>query len=219
MGFMTREEMAVEVSMNLGGKTPAPDRLVLWLNFALYNLASFVRLDDLRETVDIIITQGETNYDIPAGIDMLGIVAIEINGRKMLKMKRQFSESPGGVALSQAEPTHYLRRNTEFVIWPEPDADYTGYIDYIKTPDRLTSGTQKTTFSPNWDAALVMLATHHGHLSLGNQDEADRWLGRFLGYAGSRIKEEDIDADMPKGGLNVAWDVDDIHEAPDHYPY
>ena len=219
MGFMTLEEMSAEVSLNMGGKTVAPKRLTLWMNFALYNLASFVMLDDLRERVDILITEGETNVDMPSGIDMLGIVAIEINGRKLLKMKRQFSEKPDGTALVASQPTHYLRRNTVITIWPEPDADYTGYIDYIKNPDKFTSSTQKTTFTPNWDAALIMLATHHAHLSLGHSEEATAWLGRFLGYAGSRIKEEDVSADMPKGGLNVAWSVEDIEETPPNYPY
>ncbi len=219
MGFMTLEEMSSEVSLNMGGVTVAPARLTLWMNFALYNLASFVMLDDLREKVDILITEGETNLDMPAGIDILGIVAIDINGRKMLKMKRQFSEVSNGVANDPAEPTHYLRRNQVITIWPEPDADYVGYIDYIKTPDRFTTATQKSTFSPNWDVALVMLGTHHAHLSLGHTEEASSWLGRFLGYAGSRIKEEDIDADMPKGGLNVAHSVEDIQGTPGQYPY
>ena len=42
-------------------------------------------------------------------------------------------------------------------------------------------------------------------------------MGRFLGYVGSRMKEEDVGADIPKGGLNVAWDQDDIIGTPDHY--
>ena len=218
-GFMTLEEMSSEVSLNMGAKSVDPNRLTLWMNFALLNLASFVHLDDLRERVDILTAVGETNVDIPSGIDILGIVAVEIYGIKMLKMKRQFSESSGGVAISQATPTHYLRRNTYLVVWPEPDAIYTGYIDYIKVPDRFTSSGQKSTFSPNWDVALVMLATHHGHLSLGNEEQASSWLGRFLGYAGSRVKEEDVSADVPKGGVNIAWTPEEIGEHPPTYPY
>ena len=215
MGFMTLEEMSAEVSLNMAGRTIAPGRLTLWMNFALYNLASYVVLDDLRETVDVVITEGETNYNMPAGIDMLGILDFEINGRKMAKMKRQYSEEN----VSAAPPTHFLRRKEQYVIWPEPDDDYVGTIEYIKCPDRFTVSTQTTTFSPNWDVALIMLATHHAHLSLGNLEDATSWLGRFLGYAGSRIKEEDISADIQKGGLNVAWSREDIVSTPDDVPY
>ena len=128
-------------------------------------------------------------------------------------MRRQFSE----LNVTAIQPSHYLRRNTEFVVWPEPDKDYTGYMDFVKNPIKLSSPDQKTTFTPNWDVALIMLATHHAHLSLGNQEQAAAWLGRFLGYVSSRIKEEDVSADVPRGGLNVAHSFDDIVGTPPQY--
>ena len=210
-GFMTLDDFTAELSLNLGGKTPAPDRLIRWMNFALLNLSSFVILDDLRETAALTLTIGVKTVTMPS-VDVLGIIDVEINEIKVAKMRRQFSYS----GVTDARPTHYLRRKNQLVFWPEPDVAYTGILDYIETPTLFTTGTQKTIFLPIWDVALVMLATHHGQLSLGNQDEADRWLGRFLGYVGSRKKEEDVGADTPKGGINVAHSFDDIVGTPDH---
>ena len=70
-------------------------------------------------------------------------------------------------------------------------------------------------FDATWDAGIVMLGTHHALLSLNRLEEASGWLGRFLGYASSRLTANDIAADMPKGGVNVAWDRSEISSTPD----
>ena len=213
-GFMTRNDFTAELSLNLGGRTSDPERLIRWLNFALLNLSSFVVLDDLRRTVALASISASAKTVAMPSVDVLGIIDIEIDEAKLSKMRRQFSYKD----VSEARPTHFLRRQNEIVLWPATDKIYTnGILDYIESPPLFTTGTQKTTIIPIWDVALVMLATHHGFLSLGQQDEADRWLGRFLGYVGSRMKEEDVGADIPKGGLNVAYSYDDIVGTPDHY--
>ena len=211
-GFMTLDDFTAELSLNLGGVAPAPDRLIRWMNFALLNLSSFVVLDDLRRTTALTLAIDSKSITMPS-VDVLGIINIDVNQVKLSKMRRQFSYD----GVTKAAPTHYLRRQAEIVVWPESDKAYTGILDYIETPPLFTTGSQKTTILPIWDVALLMLGTHHALLSLGQQDDADRWLGRFLGYVGSRMKEEDVGADIPKGGLNVAWDQDDIIGTPDHY--
>ena len=55
MGFMTAEEMKSEISMNLAGNTVAPDRLQLWLNFALYNLASYQYFEELEKSAAFVV--------------------------------------------------------------------------------------------------------------------------------------------------------------------
>lgn len=214
-GYMTLDEMTNEVSLNLGGKAPARDRLKLWVNFGLLNLVSYIKFDEMRKVADFPIVDGTTSYAMPT--DLLGIVTIEVGSiadgtrKKLTKMRRRYTEpsTPG-------QPSAYLRRETNIIVWPEPDADYDGEIEYVKVPARLTAGASTSPVNASWDVGIVMLATHHGFLSLDEQDKADRWLGRFLGYASSRLKEEDISADIPKGGLNVAWDWEDVIDTPPH---
>jgi len=210
MGYLTLEELTSELSMNLGGKAPAPERLKLWVNFGLQNLASYILFDELRVSTDLTILDGIVSYDAPT--DLLGIVTIEIDGKKMTKSRRL----PSYEDVDPRQPTLYIRRENNLIFWPEPDVDYDGLIEYVKVPARLVAVGDKSPLSANWDNGIIMLATHHGFLSLGDQDVADRWLGRFLGYASSRKKEEDISADVPHGGINVAWDWDDVTETPPH---
>lgn len=211
-GFMTRDDFTAELSLNLGGRTVSPERLIRWMNFSLLNLSSFVVLDDLRRTTALTLAIDSKTINMPS-VDVLGIIDIEVNEVKLSKMRRQFVYKD----VTKATPSHYLRRQAEIVVWPESDKAYTGILDYIETPPLFTTGTQKTTLIPIWDVALMMLATHHGYLSLGEQEQADNWLGRFLGYVGSRMKEEDVGTDIPKGGLNVAHSFEDIIGTPPQY--
>jgi hypothetical protein len=208
MGYMTLEEMTVELSLNLGGKAPAPDRLKLWVNFGLLNLASYILFDEFRVSTSIAILDGVTSYSYPE--DMLGVVTLEIDGKRLLKARRL----PSYEDLDPSQPTFYLKRGDSLVLWPEPDTAYTLDLEYIKTPARLVAPGDKSPLPANWDNGIIMLATHHGFLSLGDNDVADRWLGRFLGYASSRKKEEDISADVPHGGLEVAWEWADVNADP-----
>lgn len=216
MGYLTLEEMTSEVSMNLGGVTVDPTRLKRWVNFGYINLGTYVKFEELEKTHPFNVFQGVTSYPRPA--DFLGVIKIEIRDATtdpdtkyitLQKMKREFHELS-----DQAQPSHYKLRGTKIIVWPEPDQTYEGYLSYYSTPTRLSASTDLSVFVASWDAAIVMLATHHGLLSLGRQDEADRWLGRFLGYAGSRIDEIDVSADMPQGGINVAWEREDISDLP-----
>lgn len=216
MGYLTLENFMEDISMNLGGKTPGPTRLKRWFNYAYLNLASYQRFDELETTGSLTIVQGTTSYAKPT--DFLGLIKIEIKDATtdpatryvtLQKMKREFHE-----LTDQAQPTHYKLRETNIIVWPEPDQTYTGYISYVFTPVRLAAASDVTIFAASWDVALVMLGTHHALLSLNRQEEADRWLGRFLGYVASRVKEIDVSADMPKGGLNVAWTREDISDLP-----
>jgi len=211
MGLYTLEELTSELSLNLGGRSPGPDRLNLWVNLAIQNLASHIYFEELKTKKPFNVFEGITKY--PAPTDLLGIRYIELNGVKLKKMERQWSEED----VTATAPTYFERRGTDIIIWPEPDDYYEGYIEYIKTPAKLTTSTDKSPFPSFWDLGIIMLATHQGHLALGEQDEADRWLIRFSGYKNSRVADKEVSRDVPRGGVNVAWEWADIgSENPPH---
>jgi len=219
MGYMRLDEFEEELSLNLGGNAPAPRRLRRWINFGYINLCTYILFDELKVIVDFPIEEGVDTYEKPS--DLLGVVTVEVNARKLTKMRRKYSTTDVTGA-----PQSYMRRENDFVIWPVPDQDYDdGTLEYVKTPALLVPmvdpddpdepQTDLSVLDASWDAAIVMLGTHHGLLSTGKPDEADKWLGRFLGYASSRLKEVDISADVPKMGVNVAWTRDDLVLDPD----
>ena len=206
MGLLTLEEMCEEVNLNVSAKSSGHERLARWIHFGYINVCSYIKppLDELRTQVAFPITEGDSSY--PAPTDLLGVINVRVGDSKLYKLKRPYTtdDFPGA-------PHSYLLRGPDIIIWPEPDDDYAdGVLEYLRVPPRLTLPTSVTIIGAMWDVGIIMLATHHGLLSTGRSEEADKWLGRFLGYAGSRIKESDVSADAPRFGINVAWTPEDI---------
>lgn len=216
MGFMSAGDMMEEIASNLGGGINDNTRLLRMVNWAILNLASYVILPELeKKDSTLTITTDDTDFTKPT--DLLGVIRITlwddtldtIVYKTLRKMKKEFYP-----ATATGQPTHYKIRGTDIIIWPKSDGDYVGEIEYVKIPAIITSPATIPEFDAYWDVGLVMLGTHYGLLSLRQHDEADRWLGRFLGYAASRKLEHDVSADAPQGGIEVVWDYDEVIEIP-----
>lgn len=217
MGFMTFEDMRTEVSMNLGALSPSPSRLGLWVNFGYLNLCSYVKLEELVTVANFPIVSGQSLYNAPQ--DILGIECIDIfDASDPKKDHRRLAEMKWTPkATDPRQPVGFRRRGSVIEVWPVPDKGYGGSLTYYRTPTPLSSPGDVTVLSPIWDVAIVMLGTYHGFLALGRGTDSDRWLARFLGYVGSRIKHVDVAADAPKGGISVAWNWDDIARDPPQF--
>lgn len=213
MGILTFEQFRSEVSMNTGGRNVAPERLGFFVNWAILNLGTYVEFDELRETIAITTVVDLASYALPT--DLLGILTVELANRK-LKWSRRVP-STGEEEVRTGKPRFWTRREDTIVLWPTPDEEEEGLIEYTKEPATLSSPSEVSPFRATWDVGIVMLATHHAFLSFGEQDLADRWLGRFLGYAGSRKTQLNVQRDTPRGGVNIAWEEDDIHKDMEDY--
>ena len=210
MGLLTFTQLQQEISGNLAGKNLDPTRLKRFVNYAIQDLASREQFDELFLTEPFNVFDGVTSYPVPS--DLLGIHAIVLDGTPLKKMERQWSEKD----IEPAQPTYYKRREDQIIVWREPDVDYTGYIEYYKVPALLTTGASVTLFPAYWDQAIVFLGTHHGWLSLGEDEKATLWENKFSRYVSRRLKDEDISADIQKEGLNVAWRFSDLVDNPPH---
>ena len=215
MGLMTFAEMKNEVSLNLGGISDST-RLGLWVNWGYLNLGSYKTFEELTVVATMDMVDEKVNYTDPT--DLLGILTIRIWDETttpysryvtLQKSKRKFVPQS-----EDAQPTHYKREDGEVIVWPQPDQAYGGEIEYVKVPAVLT-GVGTSIFNNTWDQAIVLLATHNGLVALDKQEQADRWLGRALGYISSRLTFKDVEADAPKGGVNIAWERSDISADPD----
>lgn len=211
--MLTLEEMTQEVVLNMQGKNVDPVRAKRWIHFGNVNLATHKELEELRVVEVLEIIAGQTEYPKPT--DLLGIKTVEVEGKKLVKTGRLLGNPNDAV---EGEPKVWFRRGNLIHIWPIPTEAASGYIEYIRLPVRMTERDDVTEFHAGWDLAVIYLATHHGYLAINEQDVADRWLGRALGYIGSRLTEKDIEADTPRGGgVNIAWTLEDIQENPPHY--
>jgi hypothetical protein len=208
---MTFDRMQSEVSLNLAGKAPAPDRLKLWVNYAIQDLATEHQFDELRLTESFPILDGVTEYGEPEG--MLGVVDIKVNGKSLRRARRLYT-----VAENPGQPLYYLRKDGVIVVWPEPDQGYSddSYIEYMKIPNELTEPGEKSPFPAHWDVTIIQRATYHAMLAIGDVAVADQWLVRSRQQEDRKLTEIDVSADVPHEGLRVAWDWDDLVDSPPH---
>lgn len=206
MGLMTFAEFKDEVALNLGGEA-SPVRLGRWVNWGYLNLGTYVVLEELRDTAALSFAEDVDTFALPSGL--VGILTVELGGRKLRKIRRLYSNDNED-GYESGQPLYYLRRGTELLIQPPPDELKTGVLEYMREPTPLSANSDVTEIPSYWDVGIVSLGTHYGHLSLGHQDEADRWLGRFLGYASSRKTNRDVESDARRGGVTVALEAEDL---------
>lgn len=226
MGYMTFGQMGDEVSQNLGGETLDQHRLNLWLNWAIQDLASYVKVVEQKKSIPFEIVEGTSSYSIPEIIsggdpevdaeDVLGIITVSIPGFKLRKMHREFERAEDEIDLPAGAPKYWMRRGSSIIIWPNPDNDYTGSIEYAFIPLALADPAAKTILPASFDMAIVRMATHYGFLALGKDNQAEQWLSRAITYINSRLTDVDFSKDAPKDGLNVAWDHRDLSRNPRH---
>ena len=210
MGHMTYEEMRNEVSLNLGGDAPAPTRLSTWINWALQDLSSMEGLDfeELLGTQELVITEGDYEYSLPTNILGIRTVSLSSEGfeRKLLRMNREFDRLED----ASGTPTHYMRRGSSLVLWPTPDTSYVGVIEGVIAEAKVTDFSQVSPFPPQWDAAIVHLATYHGLMALGQEEKAATRLAMVDRYIRTRQTPKYLEKDSLRAGLDVAWDSYDI---------
>lgn len=213
MGFMTLEDFKAEISLDFSGRNPDPARLERWINFALYDLASREKFEELRVSASFPIVDGTTSYAIPTGF--LGVISIKSKGRLLRKTKRlPIGDGTGNVRTGQ--PIYWHREGNNIIIWPEPDQNYDAIIEYIKEPTKLSASTDLSPFPAFYDVALVYLACFHGFMALGEKDEAFARLNTATEYLERRIDDGNIEADVAKEGLQVARSWEDLTEDPPH---
>ena len=72
---------------------------------------------------------------------------------------------------AEGKPIEWIRQDTNIYLYPTPDAVYTIYVYYRKTPAILT-GTDKTVIGVEWDEVVLQLAYIIGKEWLGEYDKA-----------------------------------------------
>lgn len=215
MGYMTFEDFKAEVSLNLGDVMPAPPRLALWVNFAYYQILlneknKFEELTKKSTFTTVIDTQ-----TITYPTDAIGIRTIELHGIKLRKMDREYTSEEleeGG------QPTHYMRRNSGIILWPIPDDEYDGTIEYVYIPTRMSASTDLSILPAPWDLVIVQMATYRALTALGKHSEAVAWRADMSQTVESILSERKVSQSAIREGLQVAWSFDDLVDNPPHLP-
>ena len=189
MGSTTFDYMKEYVKLRMGMRDDLEDigdsdlnYYGVWVNQAYTQICVSERLFGLRTPVYIpqletsstdTTTDGTAYISTPTtALIVRGIEDTDDNVILDWIPYRQYMEYTDRADTSaEGSPTEWTRARSRLYLHPTPDSTINLTIYYKKTPTSL-SGTASTVIGPEWDEAIVLLATYKGHLWLGEYDKA-----------------------------------------------
>ena len=142
------------------------DRL---LNRAWWPLSAQLRFNERETTDTFTTTAGTDSYDIPADSDAVQRVVIQgptdTDWEPLTKIDDwNMFEKPDDE--DQDRPSHYSRRNNQFILWPNPDDAYTVRVKYLRTLDDIQSSGPEV--PQEWHEVILWGAIARGFFADGD---------------------------------------------------
>lgn len=153
--------MRAHLQMQLGGRADVtPSMLDEWINDAYIDLATSLKLDELKGSITLSFVAGQPFYSLPASVYSIQTVGM-VNtlsmqgGRPLSKIdKASFRD----LEVSEGEPTMYFREGQMLVVYPTPDRSYSVSVDFRVMPMRLVEDTDCPILSMDFHRAILLRA-------------------------------------------------------------
>lgn len=129
------------------------------------------------------LTAGDPYLTLPADwLSMFALAVVDSSGRYeyLINKNVDFIRTSFPTPTFRAQPTHYAMSNdTQALLGPTPDADYTYYMEYFRYPESIvTAG--NTWLGDNFDSILLYGALLEAHtFTKGEEDLTALYQGRY----------------------------------------
>lgn len=203
MGYMALSDFRTEVQSALGNRDFSDARLDRWINFGYLDLVGAIDFEELISTTPLNTQIGLTSYTIPVD-DVRLIQLIQDNTNQNLLQFINKAEFYRLDLVTQGTPIKWTRVGDLISLNPTPSAIVQLTIVYARDADRLINVGDVTVLPDTWDAAVVLLATYHGLLAIGQEQRATQWFARAVNYIQSRVTQEEAFVRTPGLGLTYA---------------
>ena len=178
------------------------DRL---LNRSWWAIASQLRFNEKDAETSFITVPGTQTYSIPPDSDAIQRVVIQGADDSGVDPLIKISDW-NMFALKDDEdterPTHYSRRDGEFILYPIPDAEYTVYVKYLRTlADIESSGPDAP---QEWHEVVLWGAVSRGFFIRGDWNRgnlAQNQQALYLQSLSTQNERETVD--RPYSGMKV----------------
>lgn len=178
------------------------DRL---LNRTWWALSSQLRFSE-RDAEDSFTTvQGTDTYAIPTDSEAIQRVVIQDTDSSMWEALTKIDDWNMFTKkddTDQGFPTHYARRGDDFILWPNPSAEYDVRVKYLRTlADIQASGPEAP---QEWHEVILWGAIARGYFSFGDWDRGAKAQQQQALYIQSLDTEEVRDTeDRAFSGMKV----------------
>lgn len=201
MGLLTLSDYRTDLQTALGDKGIVDSRLDRWINAAYLDLAGSVNFEILDADATVPTVASTASVTAPADSLVIELVRDTTSDRLLawIPKAEYFARS----AATEGEPLNWTRHGDDIYLHPIPDAIYSLFIPYKKSPDILATDAATSIFPAIWDHAIFLLSVHHATLVLGDEQRAAAWLSRAIVYIQSRMTEDDLHSGAPGLGASL----------------
>jgi len=144
------------------------------INRSFWNLAALLKFNVSESEGSITTVDGTRSYDFGVDEEAVQRVIIldlddEDNYDPLIKVD-DWNMFPLRQDETTGKPTHYARRNTEFILHPCPDDEYTIRFKYLQTLEDVQ--TEGSGLPRQWDEVILYGAVYRGFLLRGDLNRA-----------------------------------------------
>jgi hypothetical protein len=175
---LLRADLRTHLGMDSSDLSDADaDRL---LNRSYWALQSKLRFNVQEEETSFDTVASMRNYATPTGEESVQALTILDDASGLytpLKKIDDWNMFPLRDDDTESIPTHYSRRNDEFILHPNPDDVYTIRVKYRATlADLQSSGPE---IPQEWHEVILMGAVYRGFFVRGDVNRAEKYRGEW----------------------------------------
>jgi hypothetical protein len=157
----TLASMRTELQLMLGGRGDfTPDRLNNWINDAYIDVATSLKIDELKGSLAFETVVDQSLYLLPSVVSSTQAMAVADStnwngGAPVLKTDR---DTYRGLPDKSCRPEFYFRDNDLLVLYPTPDKAYVVSLDFRIRPARLVEDTDSPILGEEWHRPILLRA-------------------------------------------------------------
>lgn len=188
MGTMSLFDFRGDVQAALGERGFSDARLNRWINFGYLDLTGAVQFEELNKFSILATVIGQREYATPARVRLLQSVARDGGDLLDFVDRTEFFR----LVLANGTAVRWTRIGTQILLHPTPDSVENLTQLFTEFPALLAADADVTVIPTTWDAAVFLLAVHHGFLAIGEDDRALAWLSRAVQYIRARVTDDEL---------------------------
>lgn len=204
MGTLTRSQLETEIKAFLGNRIDIDTRLVNILNLSQIRITRLKNWDELEEiasgTLAFTGANSDKFFSFPANIrDIRSFRLIDgTNSRKLkyVATNKMDTDIPYPEANARNKPKWYVVWKSRAELVPMPNKAYDYELRYSFWPTAFTSTSDVVSDLDNKDDLIILLSVSWIHLSIGNEDKANKYFAIFKNEANNAIGEQKLRPDL-----------------------
>lgn len=190
----------------------------LLLNQSYWEILDEFHFREKELVSEITFTDGVRLYDAPTPfeavqkISMASPLATDNKHLPLLRMDiDQYEREYDSDDDAEGKPTHYVRYNSQFYLWPTPDATYDGFVYYWTTLADLSDSNDQPGIPQVWHEIILHGGVARGWLDLNDTTKATYYFNLQMLKKSSikptAAKEED---DSQLAGIDIPSELFEI---------